>query len=500
MAWSGIDTLVLTVYFLVVAGVGLWAGRRERDTEDFFLGGRRQWWPVVGLSILATEVSALTFVAVPAESYARDWTYLQMYAGAVAGRLLIMHWLLPAYYRHRVTTVYEYLGRRFGPWTRTTASLLFLGSRLIASGLRLLAACLAVSAFLDWPLVPVIVLVAAAAVIYTGVGGIKAVLWTDALQGLVFLAAGAAALGMLFHLIPLSPAEALREAVLAGKLRIFTWDFQPNNDRAFWVLFVHATFVNLAALGTDQDLMQRMLTCPDLARSRRSLWLNLMLGLPVVCLFLLIGTLLYVYRATGAGDLPAPGTAGQEVFPRFLAAALPPGTGLRGLAMAGIAAAAMSSLDSALGAISSTFVHDLYRPWRRRRAERRGGSDREAAPALSPAHELRLARIGVVGSGVLLAGVAVAFAGHDELLWEAFRWSGLIFGGMLGVFLLGVLTRRGRDRANVAAMLSSLALLVALKAFQDRTGRVWIAWPWWIVLGTGWTMLWGMCFRPPRRA
>jgi SSS family solute:Na+ symporter len=199
-----------------------------------------------------------------------------------------------------------------------------------------------------------------------------------------------------------------------------------------------------------------------------------------------VGTLLFVYYTATAGALPTdPAAADDRIFPFFIATALPSGYGLRGLLVAGIFAAAMSSLDSALGALSATAVTDVYRVFLRRSASER--------------HYLFVARLAAVLFGVLLAGVALAFMKHDELLWETFRWASLIFGGMLGVFLLGVTTRaRGHDTVNVLAMLSSVMLLALLKGYQDKTETVLIAWPWWIVLGTGWTYVIGVCFRNPK--
>ncbi len=484
MSLHPLDLTVLGVYFAAILAVGLWFGRKERNTYDYFLGGKRQHWLVVGLSIIATEVSALTFIMVPAEAFRGDWNYLQMYAGAFVGRVLIVFLLLPAFYGSAVTTVYEYLGGRFGPWTRTTASVMFFGSRIIGSGLRLLAASLAIAVVFGWPLPWVVIGAAAIAVAYTTFGGIKAIIWTDALQAIVFLAGGLAVLGFLFLAIPGSWVENLATAHQAGKLLTFTWDWHPNNDKAFWVLFIFATVNNMAALGTDQDLTQRMLTCPDLRRGQRSLMFNAIAGFPIVCLFLSIGALMFVYYQTQPGGALLPGglEKSDHIFPHFIARVLPGGYGLRGLLVAGIFAASMSSLDSALGALSSTAVTDVYRPFVRPGADER--------------HYLRVARRCTLLFGVLLAAVALAFAGYDELLWETFKWVGLIFGGMLGVFVLGVTTKnRGCDRVNTVVMLTSVAGLVALKWTQEHYDVEYIAWPWWIVLGTVWTLGIGLCFR-----
>lgn len=480
MSLTGVDGIVLFAYFAFSVAIGMWFGRHERTTEDFFLGGRRQHWLLAGMSIVATEVSALTVIGVPADAFRGDWTYLQMYAGSFIGRVLIVFMLLPAFYGGAVTTVYEYLGQRFGPATRKTASLLFVASRVIGSGLRLLAASLAVAVVFDWPLLWVIVGTAAMAIAYTTFGGIKAILWTDAMQAIVFVAGPIAVLVFLFWSTPGSWHETLSAAREAGKMRVFVWDVHPNSEKAFWVLTIHAILLNMAAFGTDQDLTQRMLTCRDLRGGQKSLLFNACAGLPIVCLFLLMGTMLFAFYQSGAAS-PIPGQVLAEkdrIFPHFIATALPDGYGLKGLLVAAIFAASMSSLSSALGALSSTVVTDWYRPLRR---------------AASEAHYLMVARVSTFAVGVVLVVVALAFAGSDELLWQTFQWVSLVFGGLLGVFLLGVTTRRrGRDGVNVVAMLLPALGLVLLMIDQDRTGTVYIAWPWWIAMGTGLTYLIGL--------
>lgn len=475
-----IDGLVIAAYFAAVLGIGLWVGRREKNTGDFFLGGRRQHWIVAGISIIATEVSALTYIAVPGDSFSSNWKYLQMYAGAFAGRMIVAYLLLPAFYGGQVTTVYEYLGQRFGPATRTTATFFFFASRTLGSGIRLLVASLALSEVFGWPLVWVIIASVSVTALYATVGGIKSIMWTDVLQAATFVVAPALAMVYLLHATPGTWAENLSTAIDAGKFKVLHWDWNPNNERSFWVLFIHATVMNVAAMGTDQDMTQRMLTCPDLKRGRRSLIFNMVVGFPLVCLFLAVGTMLWVHYVgtpSGAG-LPETVIAQKDrIFPYFMAHDVPVGYGIRGLLIAGIFAAAMSSLASAIGALSSSAVTDLYRPLRPKRGE---------------SHYLLAARVFTVLFAIVLTAVAIAFAQSANLLWKVFEFAGLVFGGLLGVFLLGMLTRnRGRDAWNVPSMLISVVSLIALKFAQERTETVWIAWPWWIVVGTATTFLLG---------
>jgi len=472
------DVAVLVVYFVGVAFTGFWVGRRERSTHDFFLGGRQQHWLIVGLSIVATEVSALTFLIVPGRSFHENCWYLQLYAGAFVGRMLIVYILLPAFYGSSVTTVYEYLGLRFGPVTRMTASLMFFASRMLGSGIRLLAASLALAMIFDWPLVWVVLGVTGVVTAYSTFGGIKSIIWTDALQAVVFLGGAIATIIYLFVSIPGSCKDNLDFAMKMGHLRVMHWGTDFNNDRLFWVLAIHAVVQNMAALGTDQDLTQRMLTCPDLKRGQRSLIFNAFVGFPIVCLFLLIGAMLYVFaERTSSALMQQPA---DEVFAYFIGHIVSAGSGLKGLLIAGVVAAAMSSLDSALGAMSSTAVTDYYRLYFK--------------PHASAEHYLRAARWFSVGFGVCLAAIAMAFAGAEDLLTEAFGWVSLMFGGMLGVFLLGTLTKtRGRDWLNGLVMVSSGVGLAVLKLVQEANDTTYVAWPWWVVIGCVWTFGVGAC-------
>jgi SSS family transporter len=488
MALGWLDLAVLAAYFVVTLAIGLWFGRRERTTHDFFLGGRRQHWLLAGVSIIATEISALTVIAVPGDAFHGDWSYLQMYAGSFIGRILIVLLLLPAFYGGAVTTVYEYLGQRFGPWTRTTASLMFFASRIFGSGIRLLVACLAIAEIFQWPLVGVVVAATGVAMIYATFGGIKAILWTDAFQALVFVSAAVTLIVVLFLYTPGHYSQNFGDAYYAGKFHTFTGGISLRSDKGFWLLTINSVFVTMAAMGTDQDLTQRMLTCPNLKQSQRSLIFNAIAGFPIVCTFLFVGSLLWAYYESRPFEtIPDHIMDRHElILPYFIAHGLPRNVGLQGLMVAAIFAAAMGSLSSAIGALASTAVTDIYRPFVR--AQR------------SEAHYLRVARCSTVFFGFILIFVALAFQRAEEsLLWAVFKWVGLVFGGMLGVFVLWVTTkRRGRDGVNALAMLSSVAVLVALKIYQDAAETVYIAWPWWIVIGTVWTYAIGALFRTRR--
>lgn len=496
------DIIVLSLYFAISLAIGLWFGRGEKNTHDFFLGGRKQHWLLASISIIATEVSAVTLIAVPADAFRGDWNYLQAYAGSFLGRILIVYLLLPAFYGGAVTTVYEYLGQRFGPATRTTASLFFFVSRILGSGIRLLVASLALSEVFGWNLTVVVVGSTAIAMIYATFGGIKAILWTDLFQAIIFIGGAFVTVALLLAAIPGAWTDNLSAAYASGKMKVFTWSGGWNNEKLFWLLALNTVFTTMASMGTDQDLTQRMLTCPDLPKAQRSLLFNAFVTFPIPCTYLLIGTLLYQYYS----GLPADAvperisTGSDRIYPFYIATAIPSGFGLRGLLVAAIFAAAMSSLASALGALASTAVTDIYRPFRNRPIRDLAVS-RGCGP-VAESHYLFVARLCTVFFGIVLIFVALLFQREDELLWTVLKLAGIVFGGLLGIFLLGVLTSgRGNDRVNVFAMVTSVALLLAVMIIQEyeTSNLAWeqfrhfvknhlhIAWPWWIIIGTAWT-------------
>ena len=469
--------VILAAYFASAALIGVMFGRRQRTTEDYFLGRRRIPWPVVAASLFATELSALTVIGVPAKGFDSDFWYLQYFFGSALARVGIAFVFLPAFYGRRVTTVYEYLGLRFGPATRIAGALLFFLSRVLGSGVRLLAASIALQAVTGWSLPVVVALTGLLAMAYVCFGGIKAVVWTDAFQAVVFIGGAVAMVLFLVGEIPGGWAAAWEAAVAENKLKLWHFGGNLNEDTNFVLGLVNGFFVSFAALGADQDLTQRLLTCKNVRASQRSILVTAVVGLPIVVTFLLIGTLMFVYARFHTLDLP---DSADQVYPYFLATVCP--VGLRGLLIAGVFAAGMSSLDSALGALSSSAVVDFYRPYVRRGA--------------SEGHYLWVSRGLVLLFGVVMMAMAWSFSGQDDVLRLAFRIASLVFGPLLGVFLLGTLTGRGRDGANVAAMVTAGLLLLFLDGCQRQVDRVYLAWPWYIVVGTGWTFLWGLVWRP----
>lgn len=487
MHW--LDWILLVLYALGVVSLGLWAGRRERNVEEYFLAGRSMPWVAVCVSILATAASALTFIGVPGAAFGGDFHYLQLGFGDLVGRVLIAWLLLSAYYRHKVATVYQLLGIRFGPGSRLAGTLFFITTRILASAVRLAGCAIAVSVFFNLSLRSAILLIALIALIYTVAGGIKAVIWTDALQFGLFVGGALLVLGHIWSHLPEGLSQFLEVGQAHGKFQIFRFNLDFNDPSSFLVGSLFGCFLTFAALGTDQDLVQRMLTCKKVKQSQKAIVLSGLLNFPLTLLFLSVGAALFAYYQafpdSAVSDLAAQGRI-DYIFPHFISTVLP--AGLRGLLVAGLLAAAMSSLDSALNALASTVYVDLWEPYfRRGQWGAKGG--------------VQLSRWLVVGFGILLALVAMGFGPRPSILWFGLRIMGYTYGALLGVFLLAVLTKgRGSDTGNVVAMLSSVAMVLFLTAELDagllsavRTlllsplGISKVAWPWAVVFGTFWT-------------
>ena len=471
------DYLVLGASLAVLLAIGFRFGREQHDTSDFFLARRRVPWWAACLSFLATEISAVTIISVPATAYKENWEYAQFFVGSSLAKLAVAFLFIPAFYRHDVTTIYEFLRDRFGRASQVTGSLFFFVSRLLGSGVRLMAAALAVAILMGWPIGPTIAVFVLVSILYIGSGGVKAVVWTNVFQALVFLIAGAVTLGYLLWHIDGGLAAVARVAGEAGRLNVVNWGPAPGasdfwrrtltDPNIVWVAVLNGFVGSMAAFGTDHDLMQRLLTVETRAQSQKTLALTPLGTLVTLLIYLSLGSGLYTFYAQHPG-LPVP--RADEILPHFVQQVMP--AALRGLMLAAIV---LASIDSPLGSLAASFVTDIYRP-----LIRRGRSER---------HYLLVSRVSVVLFGVVLGVLAYAFSAFDGILWLAFKIAGVTFGSLLGVFLLGLLTRRPvADTANVVAMVV-MALVNLVLLIRSESGTLRFAWSWLVILGTAGTML-----------
>jgi SSS family transporter len=471
---SGLDWGIVGVGVVLLFVISYVFGREEKDTDDFFLGGRRVPPVVACLSFVATEISALTIVGFPATAYSENWEYVQFFIGSAAARILVAFMFIPVFYKYNCTSVYEFLRHRFGPETQYAGSVFFFVTRLIASGVRLYAACLGVSLIMGWNLVQTLLLFTIISIIFIAFGGIKAVVWAGAYQALTFFVAGAALLIYLFFQIQGGLATAWRIADEAGRLSFFKFDLNLNDPTTFWAGTANAFFIGLAVFGTDQEMMQRLLTVRTRKTSQRTLISTIVTVIPIMCIYLAIGTLLYVFYQQNV-DVIKPVQA-KEVLSHFVAYSLP--TGLKGLLLAAII---MASIDSPLSSLSSSFVTDIYRPLTKNIATEK--------------HYLLASRIAVVIFGLILALIALACEPVKNILWFAFKIFSLTGGATLGVFLLGMLTTRKSNWGNVIAMVVSTIFTLMLMLLS-YSGIIHLAWSWLIVIGTGITFVLGYLLGP----
>jgi SSS family transporter len=465
LGWIDITVVFLSVLFLFV--ISYFFGREEKDTRDFFLGGRKVPWIVACLSFVATEVSALTIVGVPATAFSENWEYLQFFIGSAAARITVAFLFIPIFYKHDCTSIYEYLRHRFGPQTQYTGSIFFFITRLTASGVRLYATCMAVAYIMGWNLGQAVFLFTVVSIIFIAFGGIKAVVWAGAYQTVVFFTAGVALFCYLLLHVYGGLETAWQIAEKAGRLSVFNFNLNLNDPTTFWAGTANAFFIGLAVFGTDQEMVQRLLTVKTRKKSQKTILSTIVASFPILCLYLGIGTLFYVFYQQNP-DAIQPEKA-KEVLSHFVTNSLP--MGLKGLLLSAII---LASIDSPLSSLSSSFVTDIYRPLIKKSATEK--------------HYLFISRSGVIGFGLVLGVIALACDPVENILWFAFQIFSVTGGATLGIFLLGVLTKRKSNWANVLAMIiSTMAMILLLLLSHFKVIN--LAWSWLIVIGTLTTMI-----------
>ena len=471
---SALDTSIVLIYLTVVTVVGLRAGRGKNNQEELFVGGRRiPSWAVLG-SLIATEVSAATFLAVPGVGFSENFNYLQFGLGSIAARFFVAYVFITIFYQNGCMTIYQFLAQRFGERSQKIGSILFLVTRLMASGVRLLIAASGISIILGIPISFSIPAFCILAFIYTGIGGIKAVIWTDCIQAGVFIIAGVSV--MLFLGNTLGWQEIFDTASNAGRLEIFRFSPQEDSWQAWfqdsnmlWLAVLFGFVQTTASMGTDQDLTQRLLAAKSSKEARRSLILSGFLGIPIAALFLTIGASLFVLAESGQANVLVGLERSDEAFPRFIADLAP--AGLKGILIAGVLAAAMSSLDSAMAALSSSAIKDLIEPIKTRFG------------AVSSIETITRSITAVFA--VFLGVIAMLLHQTEgQFLWLAFQLSSLTYGALLGLFLLGLTnSKRGNDTGNTVAVVFSVSLTLSL-LILIKMGHLNLAWAWLIVIGS----------------
>jgi SSS family transporter len=475
--FTGLDLSVLVAYLAGVTLWGAWLGRGQTGATDYFLGSRSlPWWAVL-LSVVATETSTLTFLSIPGVAYLGTLTFLQITAGYLLGRVAVAWILLPRYAEGRLSTAYQLLTARFGEPTRRFTSGVFMGTRLLADSVRLFATAIPLALITGWDYPVSIGVIGVLTVIYTYFGGIRAVVWVDALQMTLYLAGALVAGWVLQGAVDGGWGAILAQAGEAGKLRILDPSLDPGVPYTLLGGIVGGAFLSMASHGADQLTVQRLLTCRDLKSSRRALVGSGFAVIVQFAVFLFLGLGLWVYYQG------RPFERSDEIFARFIVEALPPG--ITGLLIAGVFAAAMSSLSSSINALASASAYDFWAPLTGREGDEEG--------------TLRAGKAFTLVWSALLVGGAIVFiplSRGTSAVEVALAATSLVSGGLLGAFALGIFSTRADGFSARVGMLSGIGAVALVWATAPEA----VAWPWYAPLGCGLTFVVGSLLgrRQPR--
>jgi solute:Na+ symporter, SSS family len=493
--FTALDAIVLLAYLVGTTALGLWVGRRQRDAKDYFVADRAiPWWAVM-LSIVASETSALTFISTPGLSYGNapgfgDLGFLQVVAGYIVGRIVVAAVLLPRYFQGNLVTAYALLETRFGLATRRFTSIVFMVTRGLADSVRVFATAIPVALIIGPSVtnqayvMPIsVLLLGFLTVIYTYKGGMKAVVWTELVQATVYLSGGAAALIILGGLVTGGWPDIWASASAAGKTKAVDFSFTLSNPHTVWAGVIGGAFLAMASHGTDQLIVQRLMSSRSLKDAQRAI-----IGSGIVVffqffLFLCIGLGLWAFYEGRTF------TATDQIFPTFILEHMP--TGLVGLIVAAIVAATMSTHSGAINSLAGATTHDIYLPLTGRSAD--------------DPQTLRAGRTFALIWGTVLTLGALLFPQDTKtpVVVVALGIASFTYGGLLGGFALGIFWRRAIQRDAIIGMsvaIATMAFIVfarpIIAAFPSTASTLGpfatIAWPWYVLIGTAITLAVGM--------
>ena len=461
MVLNWLDYAVIGVYLAAIVAFGSWFARFQKTTRDYFLTGRSVPWWAICFTIVATETSTLSFIGVPAGAYAGNMTFLQIAIGYIVGRLLVSLLFIPAYFRGELFTSYELLQRRFGAPVKNIAAIIFLITRTFADGIRLFATALVIAVVTQVPVTWSVVVLGVAMIVYTVRGGVSAVIWTDVVQMFIYVGGALIVFVGLLRLIPGGWDEVRR--VGADHFRVFDFSFNPTTVYTFWAGLLGGIALTLATHGTDQYLVQRLLSARSAKAASTGLILSGIIVFAQFALFLVIGVMLYTfYQGT---PLPRPLGRSDEVLPLFVVTSLP--HGVAGFIVAAIVAAALSP---SINSMAATTVNDFYLKYVR--------------PDADEATLMRVSRQATIFWGV--AQIIVALGAQyvtRSVLDSGLAVLSLAAGPVLGAFLVGVLTRR----VGVGAMVVGMSAGIAVLGWILKTGAT--AWTWYALIGSAVTFI-----------
>ena len=434
------DLIVFLIYLLAIVGFGVSFSFKKRSASDFTTGGGRLPSWAIGMSIFATFVSSISFLALPGNAYSGNWNGYVFSLSIPLAAWIAVKYFVPLYRNLGSESAYFYLEQRFGAWARIYASICYLLTQLARMGAIMYLLALPTQALLGWSIPTIILITGISVIIYSMLGGIEAVIWTDAVQGIILIGGALACLGVIFWKIPGGGTEVFRIAQESEKFSLgsFALDFKTST---FWMILVYGLFINLQNFGIDQSYVQRYLTAKTEQEAKKSTWLGSMLYLPVSLLFFFIGTALFAFYQAQPELLPE-GISGDKVFPHFIVHQLP--VGVTGLLIASIFAAGMSTVSTSINSSATVILSDHFKKY--------------IHPNPSERTSLNVLRLSSLGMGILSIFVGLAFNGVESALDAWWALSSIFSGGILGLFLLGFLSKTQKPQAVFAVILGVLVI------------------------------------------
>lgn len=437
----------LTIIFIFLAGFslyGIWQSRFNESSEDYFLGGRNLPWPVAMLSIVATETSVLTFISIPGLAYRGDWFFLQLAIGYILGRILVSLILLPQYFNSGVTSIYEIIGQKFGPDLQKVASGIFLITRILADGVRFLATAVVVQVITGWTLPMAVIMIGVVTLIYTLYGGIRTVVWLDSIQFILYLFGGFASIIIVLNLLDQSLFEAISTLLGEGKLSVFNWQGDLIKEPYYFITaIVGGVLLSFSSHGVDYMMVQRVLGTKNLSAARKAMVGSGIFVFLQFTVFLMAGSLIYLLM--GGVEIER-----DREFTSFIVNYLP--IGLKGVLLAGVLSAAMSTLSSSINSLASSTVTDWLG----------GGQTIKKSQWVS------------LIWGVILIAIALLFDESDSaIVIVGLQIASFTYGGLLGLFLLSRMKRSFRSESLIVGLVASFGIVFYLN-------QVGIAWTWFI--------------------
>jgi solute:Na+ symporter, SSS family len=453
-----VDLVIIAVYLISITFFGLRFRKSQRSLRDYFLADRNIPWWAIALSIVGAETSTLTVIGTPGIAYAGNFGFLQIIFGYLLGRIVVSFLFIPQYFRGEMFTAYQLIDRRFGKKLHHITAAVFLATRAAAEGVRVWAVAIVISIALGTGGVASVAIVMALTLIYTFEGGMAAVIWTDVIQLAIYVGGTVIGFVTLLHLVPGGWPVIHSVAANAGKLQVLNFSLDFHITYTFWAGLIGGMFLNTATHGTDQLMVQRLLVARNQRDSRTALLVSGAVILVQFTLFLLVGAALWVfYQNAPHGSF----ATNDYVFPTFIVEHMP--HGISGLLIAAILAAAMSNLSAALNSLSSTTMIDFYLTRK---------------PETPDKKRLALSRTSTIVWGVVLFGLAIASRYGGNVLEKGLTIASLAYGGLLGVFLLGLMTKRAKQTGAIIGMLCGLALNIYIWRWTH------IAWTWYVTFGS----------------